>query len=119
MEELDDAVRGETPGYRGPRPVTSWMKPPKRKARSASPAPAAPPPAKDEAPAAAPTTPRKRRSPVLDGKPHVATTRLDDATYRRLRLYVTTLEQRTGERPTHQDIFTRALDEFLTKNGGD
>jgi len=119
MEELDDAVRGEDPaGYRAPRPVTSWMKPPKPKARSARPAPAAPPPVKDEAPTAAPR-PRRRRSPVLDGKHHVATTRLDDATYRRLRLYVTTLEQRTGERPTHQDIFTRALDEFLTRNGGD
>jgi hypothetical protein len=118
MEELDDAVRDEDHGYRAPRPVTSWMKPPKPKARSARPAPAAPPPAKDEVPTAAPRQ-RRRRSPVLDGKPHIATTRLDDATYRRLRPYVTTLEQRTGERPTHQDIFTQALDEFLTRNGGD
>ena len=117
MEELDDAVRGDDPGNHAPRPVTSWMKPPKPKARSVRPAPAAPEPAKDEEPA--PLRTRRRRIPALDGKDHVATTRLNEAKYRRLRLYVTTIEQRTGERPTHQDIFTQALDEFLEKNGGD
>ena len=61
----------------------------------------------------------KAAAPVKSGRIHTTTTRLDDATYRRLRHFVTTKEQKTGERLTHQEIFTQALAEYLKANGGD
>jgi hypothetical protein len=51
-------------------------------------------------------------------KARTLTLRLQDAPYRRLRNFVTTNEQKTGERLTHQEIIETALAEYLSRNGG-
>jgi hypothetical protein len=64
--------------------------------------------------------PRKPPEPEPVGEPWRTTTiRMAPPLYKRLRRFVTKTEDETSQRLTHQDIFTRALVEFLTKNGGD
>ena len=67
-------------------------------------------------------TTQKTTAPPQKGEAeelHTTTVRLNGERYRSLRLYITTHEQRTGERVTHQKFFERAMDEYLSKNGGD
>ena len=48
---------------------------------------------------------------------HALSLRLDSEQYRRLRRFVTSHEDQTGQRVTHQAILEMALNEYLERNG--
>jgi hypothetical protein len=60
--------------------------------------------------------PPKSSTTAPKGYAHTLSLRLTADGYRRLRRFVASQEDATGERTTHQAIIEAALDEYLTKN---
>ncbi len=56
--------------------------------------------------------------PAGKGYAHTLSLRLTAEQYRRLRRYVAGVEDRTGQRLTHQAVIEAAVGEYLDRNGG-